>query len=126
MSGTTMSTSSWLDVTSTSPIGFHCPSNGTGNCVCSEPVRYEGSASVIASHSCATPMVATSTMTRGDLNKRRITASSTTTPLSVPRMRARISDGMYGQPCTPAMTAKRATAGMPMLPTAKLITRDER
>jgi hypothetical protein len=81
---------------------------------------------VIASHSWATPMVATSTMTRGDLNRRRITANSTSTPVSVPTTSAAISDGQYGQWWTPTMTPKSAVAGMPMLPTAKLMTRDER
>ncbi len=81
---------------------------------------------MIASHSWATPMVATNTMTRGDLNSRRITASSTSTPVSVPSARATKSDGQYGQWWTPAMTAKSAVAGMPMLPTAKLMTRDDR
>ena len=61
--------------------------------------------SVIASHSCATPMVATRTITRGALNKRRITASSMSTPVRVPSTGAMASDGQYGQPCTPTITA---------------------
>ena len=42
MSGTTMSTSSWLAVTSMSRPGCHSPVKGSGNCVCSDPVRYSG------------------------------------------------------------------------------------
>ena len=98
MTGTTISTSSWLADTSMSSPGCHVPLNGTGNCVCSEPVRYSGSARVIASQSCATPIVATSTITRGDLNRRRITVSSISTPVSVPMTSATTNDGQYGQP----------------------------
>ena len=42
MTGTTISTSSWLAETSMSRPGCHVPLNGSGNCVCSEPVRYVG------------------------------------------------------------------------------------
>src|SRR3979409_1456492 len=102
--------------------GYHGPGNGTGNRVWSVPVRYAGSESVIASQSWATPMVATSTITRGDLNNRRMTANSTNTPVRVPTASEAISDGQYGQWCTPTITANNAVAGMPMLPTAKLMT----
>ena len=88
MSGTTMSTRIWLADTSMSRNGVHVPENGSGNSVCSDPVRYSGSASVTAWHSCATPIVATRTMTRGDLNSRRITASSMMVPVSVPKASA--------------------------------------
>ncbi len=101
MTGTTMRTSSWLAETSMSSPGYHVPLNGTGNCVCSDPVRYAGSDSVIASHSCATPMVATSTMTRGALNRRRMTASSTSTPVSVPMTER----GEQRRPVRPAVHA---------------------
>jgi hypothetical protein len=47
-----------------------------------------GSARLTAWASSATPMVATSTMTRGAWNSRRITASSTTVPDSAPMARA--------------------------------------
>ncbi len=42
MTGTTIRTSSWLADTSMSSPGYQVPLNGTGNCVCSEPVRYDG------------------------------------------------------------------------------------
>ena len=101
ITGTTISTSSWLAVTSMSRPGCHVPVNGNGNWVCSDPVRYSGSASVIASHSCATPIVATSTMTRGDLKRRRITARSMSTPMSVPTTSATRQRG----PVRPAVGA---------------------
>jgi hypothetical protein len=49
---------------------------------------------VIARASSAMPIVATSTMTRGALNSRRMIASSTTVPESVPM---RIANAKAGQ-----------------------------
>ena len=88
ISGTTIRISSWLADTSMSSPGCQVPENGCGNCVWSEPVRYSGSASVTASQSCATPMVATSTITRGALNNRRMTVTSMSAPMSTPMTRA--------------------------------------
>ncbi len=81
---------------------------------------------MIARASSATPIVATSTMTRGALNSRRITASSTTVPARVPASTARTSDGQYGQFAFPAMSASNAAAGTPRSATAKLMTRLDR
>ena len=52
-------------------------------------------------------------MTRGALNSRRMTASSTTVPVSVPTTSATTSAGQYGQPCLPTMIASSAAAGTP-------------
>ena len=46
--------------------------------------------------------------------------------MSVPSTIASPSDGQYGHPCTPTITANSAVAGTPMLPTAKLMTRLDR
>ncbi len=98
-----------------------------GERVCNEPVRYSGNDSATASHSCATPIVATSTMTRGDRNSRRITVSSMTVPVSVPTSKAPKSAGQIRPAVLTAMIANRAVAGgRPCCPTAKLMTRLDR
>ena len=125
MNGTTTSASSCEPLIVTLPR-CHSLVIGLGNAVCKRPLRYPGRVSVTARASSATPMVATRTITRGALNNRRITASSTTVPASVPLNTAKRSEGQYGQCDFPAMTASKAAAGTPRSPTAKLITRLDR
>ena len=64
---------------------------GVGYCVENSPVWYDGSVRVTARANSATPIVATSTMTRGALARRRITVSSTTVPLNAPSTSAPMS-----------------------------------
>jgi hypothetical protein len=74
----------------------------------------------------ATPMVATSRITRGARNRRRTTTSSTAAAKAMPTIRLTTSENQNPRPWLMVMRASSAAAGRPMLPTAKLMTRVER
>lgn len=84
--GTTTMTESWAPVT-WMPARVHVPETATGYPVYVEPVL--GKAEATARASSAIPMVATRTMTLGELNSLRITAISTRTANIVPTRSAK-------------------------------------
>ena len=85
-----------------------------------------GNAAITARISWATPTVATSSITRGRLNRRRTTVSSTSAPANVPISKAAARPIQKGKPQSICISANKPAAGSPRFPTAKLITRVER
>ena len=77
----------------------------------------------IAAASCDTPMVATSTTTRGDFRSRRMIARSTTAPKASPTRSATTSPTQNGTWYCTTRSERRAAPTTPMLPTAKLMIR---
>ncbi len=85
-----------------------------------------GSASWAVSASCAIPMVATSTITRGARNNRVITVASTAAANSPPAATATTAAAQKFQWYWSTSSASSAAQSAPIAPTAKLITRLDR
>src|SRR5262245_1381207 len=125
IAGTMISTRSCGPVNVIEPIS-QLLQIGVGYCVENSPELYEGRVNVTARANSAMPIVATRTITRGALARRRITVSSTTVPVAAPSKTARTKPTQYGMFELTTATASTAAAGTPMSPTAKLMTRVER
>ena len=85
-----------------------------------------GSAIWAASASCATPIVATNTITRGAVNRRVITVNSIAAANRPPAATATISASQKFQPYWITNNANSAADSAPIAPTAKLMTRLDR
>ena len=120
MSGTTMITSSCGPVTVMLPIVHWLLDRG-------RVLALELAGAVVGklkrdrAASSAIPIVATSTITRGALNSRRMIEQLDDRARRVPTSSAKISAGKYGQPAFDTQIASTAAAGTPRSPTAKLM-----
>ena len=85
-----------------------------------------GSIAWANSKSCATPIVATKTMTRGALNRRRMTNRSINQPTTPPTSTQTANAIQYGTSQLMTMRASSAAARPPISAIARLMTRVDR